>query len=67
MTAPVPPSTTFSEADMVLLVDGQNHLYFRRPSRVADLVNSTPTTRAPIRSVVVIDRNSGLTSTWRES
>lgn len=49
------------------MVEGQNHVYFRRPSRIADRVNALGDPfMAPIRSVVVIDKLSGLTSTWRD-
>lgn len=67
----MPPSTTYGDADMVLMVQGQNHVYFRRPGRVADLVNNSAPiavgVAAPIRSVTVIDTETGLTSQWRDS
>lgn len=60
-------STTFGVADVVIMVDGQDHLFFRRVGAAAKALGATARTPVPIRSVTVIDKGSGLTSQWRDN
>lgn len=63
-----PASTTFDPVNLVVLVEGQNHLYFRHPSKLADLLTyEGGPVGCLVRSVTVIDQLSGLTSTYRDS
>jgi len=62
-----PASTTFGVADVVIMVDGQDHLFFHRVEAAAKALGATARTPVPIRSVTVIDMGSGLTSQWRDN
>lgn len=59
-------SPRFSRAavDLVVMVDSPDHVYYRKPGRIADIVDGWGD-EPLVRSTTVIDRSSGLTSTWR--
>ena len=52
--------------DVVIYADGPDNELYRRPNRVADILESNwRGTEIAVRSVVVIDKTTGLTSTYR--
>lgn len=54
--------------DVFLTVDNADHVYYRRPMKVAiALLYGDPGPGTRVRTVTVLDRSTGLTSTYRDS
>lgn len=69
MTQPAPQPTliTYEPIDVVLTVPSTRHRFYRSPGALAWRLNDLHDPFVPrIRSVMVIDHSTGLTSTWRD-